>query len=128
MVLASVTILGFIGIGLLWIEGIQAIHPADPGSNPLGEALGISICYGLWRTVVAVFGLGYFHDPLISCVLLGTSIAILISSWIWYHKDSTGKSKYTLRNFFILFGLYRLCLYSVAIAILTVMVNLTGMG
>ncbi len=96
MLLAMVTMIVFGVVGWLWMEGIQAIHPADPTVNPLYEACGISLSYSFWRIVIPLLGLGFFSDGLIGFVVLGTSGAILVNSWICYHKDTTGKGKYTL--------------------------------
>ncbi|AFY40962.1 hypothetical protein [Nostoc sp. PCC 7107] len=107
----------FFVVALIVVETIQKLHPANPIINPFWEA----ICLGTtsifwsflqnWLFREAKINLGW----LIFFAIFGSVLAMTLSLIFWYFQDSTGKSKYTLRNAHILIGVYRFVLYSISI-------------
>ncbi|BAY17113.1 hypothetical protein NIES21_29470 [Anabaenopsis circularis NIES-21] len=107
----------FFIVGLIVVETIQKLHPANPIINPIWEA----ICLGITSIFWVLLQSWLFREVKINLgwviffAIFGSVLAMTLSLIFWYFQDSTGKSKYTLRNAHILIGMYRFVLYGISI-------------
>ncbi|WP_124971959.1 hypothetical protein [Aphanothece sacrum] len=119
MILFTTGLLFFI-TGWLAIEIVQKICPGDAPMNQFREALILGTISFLWallqRFLTAFASLGEIM-PLMILAVIGSTIAAIASSILWYFKDSTGKGRYTLRNLYTLIGVMRFVFYSLSISL-----------
>ncbi|MBD2453270.1 hypothetical protein H6G80_04165 [Nostoc sp. FACHB-87] len=113
--LILITIGLFFIVGLIVVETIQKFHPANPIINPVWEALCLGITSRFWMWLFREAQIK--SEWLIVSAIFGSVLAMTSSLIFWYVHDSTGKSKYTLRNAYLLVGLYRFVLYSISITL-----------
>ncbi|MBD2298903.1 hypothetical protein [Nostoc sp. FACHB-190] len=113
--LILITIGLFFIVGLIVVETIQKFHPANPIINPIWEALCLGITSRFWMWLFREAQIK--SEWLIVSAIFGSVLAMTSSLIFWYVHDSTGKSKYTLRNAYLLVGLYRVVLYSISITL-----------